>query len=791
MIRNYLKIAFRNLVKNKAFSLINILGLTIGITVCMMIYLFIMNEFSVDSFHKQGRNMYRVMRIYDPSKPATSYLSGPYAPALLNDYPNEIKKVVRVMATDGTIGVSDKMFSEKKLYLADAGFFTLFSFPLLKGDPATVLKDPASVVLTEATAKKYFGSDDPIGKVVELSKHLQLRVTGIAKNVPSNSHLNFDLVVPLSNYSKEDWFNVWVNNNFFTYVLLNKSTDEAQLEKGFPQFMDKYMGKDMARMGAKQGLTLTPLSDIYFESASDFDNVKHGDKKVVYIFLSIAVLILLIACINFMNLSTIRAVERSKEVGLRKVMGAMRNHLIWQFIGESILLTSISCIFSMALLQLCMPFYNQLLGYTLSMSWGAWPIYIFLLGVIVVVGFLAGSYPAFFLSAFSPIEALKGKLRLGKGGSLFRQAMVVTQFSISVFLIIGTIIIMNQMNYIKHKELGYEQEQTVIVPINNGDIYNNRNSFKNELQNSNSIASVSLASGEPGGFFDQHTFEAEGRNGQIWKSRTEFADFEFVKTLGLKIIAGRDLSGQYSTDTTDAVLINRTAAATLGFSPEEAVGKWVKNTVRDNSQRRIVGVVEDFNFLSLKENMDALVISPKEDWRVIIIKVKPGNIPSAIKTIEDAYGKVASGYPFEYSFLDQKFDELYKTDLRQQTILMVFSGLAIFIACLGLFGLASFTAAKRIKEIGVRKVLGSTAHGIVVLLSKDLLKPVLLATIIAIPAGYYAMNIWLQNFAYRIPLHWWIFVLAAAITISIALFTVSVKAVKAALANPAESLRAE
>ena len=791
MLKNYLKIAWRNLMKSKVFSFINILGLTIGITVCLMIYLFIMNEFSVDKFHKQGDNIYRVMRGYDPSKPRTSYLSGPYAPALLNDYPEEIKKAVRVMATDGTIAFGDKVFSEKKLYLADVDFFNLFSFPLLRGNPATVLKDPGSVVLTETTAKKYFGKEDPIGKIIELSKHLQLKVTGVAKNVPSNSHLNFDLVVPLSNYFNQDWFNVWVNNNFFTYVLLDAHVNKTQLEKRFPRFMDKYMGKDMARMGAKQDLALTPLSNIYFEPASDFDNVKHGDKKVVYIFLSIAVLILLIACINFMNLSTIRAVERSKEVGLRKVMGAMRNHLVWQFIGESILLTIISCMLSIALLQLCMPFYNQLLGYTLSMSWTALPLYLFLLGVVVIVGFLAGSYPAFFLSAFSPIEALKGKLGLGKGGSFFRQAMVVTQFSISVFLIIGTIIIMNQMDYVKNKELGYEQEQTVIVPINNGDIYNHRYTFKNELQNSTSIASVSLASGEPGGFFDQHTFEAEGRNGQIWKSRTEFADFEYVKTLGLKIIAGRDFSGLYSTDSTEAVLINRTAAATLGFTPEQAVGKWVKNTIRDKSRRRIIGVVEDFNFLSLKENMDALVISPKEDERVVIIKVKPGNIHASVETIKNAYSKVAAGYPFECSFLDQKFDELYKTDLRQQTILIIFSGLAIFIACLGLFGLASFTAAKRIKEIGVRKVLGSTTRGIVVLLSKDLLKPVILATIIAIPAGYYAMNIWLQNFAYRMPMHWWIFVLAAIITIGIALLTVSFKAVKAALANPAESLRTE
>lgn len=369
--------------------------------------------------------------------------------------------------------------------------------------------------------------------------------------------------------------------------------------------------------------------------------------------------------------------------------------------------------------------------------------------------------------------------------------MVVMQFSISVFLIIGTIIIVKQMNYVKNKELGYTKDQTLILPINNDDIYNHAYAFKNELQNSNSIASVSIMSGEPGGFFDVHSFHAEGRNGQIWKARTEFSDFEYVKTLGLKIIAGRDFSSQYTTDTTNAVLINRTGASDLGFTPEQAVGKWIQNTVRDNSRRTIVGVVEDFNFLSLKQKMDALVISPSQDWRVVLVKIKSGNILPGIKTIESSYVKVAPGYPFEYSFLDQKFDQLYRTDLRQQTIIMIFSGLAIFIACLGLFGLASFTAAKRIKEIGVRKVLGSSIHGIVLLLSKDLLKPVLLATIIAIPAGYYAMNLWLENFAYRMPMNWWIFMLAGVITIAIAVLTVSFKAVKAALANPAASLRSE
>lgn len=792
MFKSYLKTAWRNLMKNKMFSFINILGLTLGITVCMMIFLFIMNEFSFDNFHKDGNRIYRVMRgFYDNgSLRSVSYLSAPYAPALANDFKDEIEKAVRVNPTDGLVTINNRSFHERKIYDVDSDFFSLFSFPLIKGDPASVLKYPNSVVLTETTAKKYFGSvSNAMDKVIELDKSLKLKVTGIARDVPSNSHLYFDLIVPLSNYINRDYMKVWINNMMFTYVKLAPHVTQSQIDKQLPRFMDKYMGSDMKKYGFHFTLSLQPLKNVYFENAA-FDEVKHGDKTVVYIFLSIAVLILLIACINFTNLSTVRAVERSKEVGLRKVLGALRNNLVWQFIGESILLTTISCVLSVGLLLLCMPWYNQVLGYSLTVSWNALPIYLFLVGVIFVVGFLAGSYPAFVLSAFSPVEALKSKLKLGKGGAAFRQVLVVIQFSISVFLIIGTIIIIKQMSYVKNKQLGYNKEQTVVLRIDNNDIYNNMLQFKHELEGNSHVQSVSIMSGEPGGFFDVFQFDVEGHS-ERWRSRTEFADFEYVKTLGLKIIAGRDFSSQYPTDTTDAVLINQAAAANLGWTPEQAIGRWIQNTVRDSTKRRVIGVVNNFNFLSLKENMDALVISPAMDRRVALIRMKPGNLPSTLAAIKNAYSKAAPQYPFEYTFLDQKFDELYKKDLRQQTILTVFAGLAIFVACLGLFGLASFTATKRFKEIGVRKVLGSSVQNIVILLSKDLLKPVLIATCIAIPFGYYAMNQWLQNFAYKTTLHWWVFVLAAFITFGIALITVSIKAIKAAIATPVKSLRTE
>jgi putative ABC transport system permease protein len=792
MLKNYFKTAWRNLVKNKVFSFINILGLTIGITVCMMIYLFIMNEFSFDRFHKNNDSIYRVMRGFesDGKSGSVAYLSGLHVPALLNDFKGQIIKAVRVGENDNLFTVGTKSFHEKKELDVDTGFFSLFSFPLIKGTPTTVLKNLNSVVLTETTAKKYFGSvNDAMGKIIMLNKETPLKVTGIAKDVPSNSHLYFDIVTPLERYKDAGWMTRWINNGVYTYIQLTPNVTQVQIEKQLPAFVEKYLGSDLRKYGYKWSLSLTPLKDVYFDSTS-LDSIRHGDKIVVYIFLSIAILILLIACINFMNLSTIRAAERSKEVGLRKVLGALRNNLVWQFIGESVLLTTISCILAIILLAAVMPWYNELLGYTLNVSWNTLPVYLFFVGIIIVVGFLAGSYPAFFLSAFSPIQALKGKLKLGKGGASFRQVLVVVQFSISVFLIVGTIVITKQMSYVKNKQLGYNKEQTLIIPIDNGDIYKNLNSFKTELQTQTAVQSISGMSGVPGGFFDGQTFDVEGQT-EKWNANTEFADFEFVKTLGLKIIAGRDFSSQFPTDTTEAVLINKTAAAKLGWTPQQAIGKWIFNSTGDSNKRRIIGVVDDFNFQSLKQNVNALVISPAEDRRQILVRLKPGNLQTDIALVKNAYNKAAPAYPFEYKFLDQQFNDIYQKDIRQQTILSVFAGLAIFVACLGLFGLASFTATKRLKEIGIRKVLGSSVQSIVVLLSKDLLKPVLIATCISLPAGYWTMNKWLQNFAYKTDLKWWIFVLAALITLGIALLTVSTKAIKAAIANPVKSLRTE
>ncbi|MEO5681391.1 MAG: ABC transporter permease [Chitinophagaceae bacterium] len=793
MLKNYLLLAFNNFRKQKMFSLINMLGLTVGITCCLMIFLYILNEFSYDNFHKNGKDIYRAVRVANTNgeKREIPWLSPMYGPVLKNDFPDAVLQQVRIMPDNDLIVYKNASFNEKNIYLTDTNFFTFFNFQLLKGNPATVLKEPGSIVLTETVAKKYFGSEDPMGKLMSMNQKTVLKVTGIAKDVPVNSHLNFDMVIPLSIWSSEPWFNQWPNNGWFTYLQLNPATDPAQLSKRFPAFMNKYLGKYYAENGFKMDLKINPLKDIYFEGESPYDPVKHGSKKVVFIFMSIAMLILLIACINFMNLATARATERSKEVGLRKVMGALRKQLIGQFILESVLFTGIATLLAIALLQLLMPAYTSLLGYTLPAYWSNRWLYIFLIGVIIIVGLLAGSYPALLLSSFSPVDSLKGNLKTGTNGVLFRKLLVVFQFGISVVLIICITVIMSQMNYIKSTNLGFNKEQAMIIRLDNNEAGAKRNQLKAALERNPAVESVSLMSGEPGGFYDGHGFETEGKPGEKLLLNTEFTDFEYAKTLGLSFIAGRDFSAQFPTDSLHAVIINRLAATKMGYTPEQAIGKWVKNIMRDSVRRSIVGVVEDFHYMSLKQPIGCLIISPGSDKRLALLRIKTVNLQASIADIKKNYNSLIPAYPFEYSFLDEKFAQLYKSEVKQEYILRIFSVIAICIACLGLFGLASYTAIKRTKEIGVRKVLGSSVQNIVVLLSKDLLKPVLLGTLIAVPAGYYSMFKWLQGFAYRVPIHWWMFAAAAAVAVIIALATVSIQAIKAAMANPVKSLRSE
>lgn len=787
-------LAIKHLRKQKVFSVINILGLTVGITCCFMIFLFILNELSYDNFHKNGKDIYRVMRVGNNNgvRRDIPYLSPPYGPALVNDYPDAVKAQVRVMRDNDLISYQNISFNEKNICLTDQNFFQFFDFPLTNGNAATVLKDPNSIVLTETSAKKYFGNENPIGKVLQFNKDQQLKVTGVCKDVPVNSHLQFDMIIPLDllRPTQPDWFTQWPSNGLFTYVQLNPAVDPNKLEQRFPAFMDKYLGAYYASAGFKMGLAIQPLKDVYFTSDA-MDNVKHGNKKMVFVFMSIAILILIIACINFINLATARAADRSKEVGLRKVLGAVRKQLVVQFILESVLYAAIASVLSLGLLQLLMPAYSNLLGYNLPAYWSNPWVYVFIIGVIAIVGLLAGSYPALMLSSFSPIDSLKGKMKRGKGGAFFRKTLVVFQFGISVLLIISVVVIMSQMNYIRNTDLGFDKQQSMIVKFDNLDIMRSKQRFKNELLTIPAVKNVSMMSGEPGGFHDGYSFESESNPNEDYLFSTEFTDYDFVKTLGLKIIAGRDFSENFRTDSTEAVLINRNAATKLGYTPEQAIGKWIRNKSKDSLRRTIVGVLEDYHYVSLKDPIGPLVISVGTDRRLALIKLGTGNLPSTLTAIKKAYVDFAPSYPFEYNFLDERFDRLYKTETNQQTVLSIFSIIAIFIACLGLFGLASYTAVKKTKEIGIRKVLGSSVKNIVLLLSKDLLKPVIVGTLIAMPVGYYLMNKWLQGFAYRIDFHWWMFALAIVVAVSIALLTVGFQAVKAAIANPVKSLRTE
>lgn len=794
MIRNYLLLAVRNFRKQKLFSLINVLGLTIGILCCLLIFLFIRHEFSYDKFHKNGNNIYRVMResMTNGEKRGIPWVSPMYAKALVNDYPDAVKSAVRVMPDNDLVSYEHAFFNEKKILLTDSNFFQFFSFKLLKGDPASVLHNPLSIVMTASTAKKYFGDDNPIGKVVDFNKELRLTVTGIAADVPANSHLEFDMIVPISNWTNTPWFSQWTDNGLFTYAQLNPQIHPADLQKQFSAFMEKYLGEHYRQNGFKMDLGLYPLRDIYFEGENPFDKVKHGSKKMVYIFMSIAALILLIACINFMNLATARATDRSKEVGLRKVMGAVRKQLIGQFIFESFLFTTVASILALLLLQLVMPVYTDFLGYQIPSFWADGRVYMFIGAIILAVGLLAGLYPALLLSSFPVIASLKGKLKAGRSGAFFRKGLVVFQFGICVLLIVSVAIVTQQMRYVRNTDLGFDKEQSMIVRLDNNSIQRNRDLFKTRTEADPGVASVSLMSGEPGGFYDTYGFEAQGKPGEKLMLNTEFSGLEYAKTLGLKIIAGRDISGDFPADTLTSVIINRSAATVLGYTPQEAIGTWVKNITRDSLRRQVVGVVEDFHYSSLRQTIGPLVVSPQPgDRRLALIKLKSGRPEETIRRIGAIYATAAADYPFEYSFLDERLDQLYKTESRQEYLLMIFSIVAICVACLGLLGLASYTAVKRTKEIGVRKVLGSSVENIMVLLSGDLLKPVLAGTVLAIPAGYFIMQKWLMGFAYRVNIQWWLFAVAALIAIVIALLTVGVQAMRAARINPTVALRSE
>ena len=792
MFKNYLLTAYRNSLKNKLYAGINVLGLAIGITGCLFIILYVQHERSYDQFHEKKNRIFKVYRTTDrDGYGEIGPTSAPYAESLRNDFPQEVETAVRVMPRSGLITHGEKAFTGDNISFVGRDFLQVFTFPLIQGDPATALNEPSGVVLTAAMAKKYFGNQDPIGQTLEYENEYPMVVTGVLAPVPDNSHLEIDFLASVHLFEKEEWFTGWWNNNMMTYVLLKEGAEEATLESQFPAFMEKYLGADFERLGLRLGLTLMPVTDIYFAKDAKFDAwTKHGNRSMMYIFLAVALFILLIACINFMNLATARAARRSTEVGVRKTLGASRSNLIYQFFGESFLTTFVAMLVTVVLMTILLPLFNEFAEVNLALPLNTLAFPLFLLATVVGVGLLAGSYPALFLSAFVPVKALKGAQRSGTKGEYLRKGLVVFQFVISIVLMVAVLVVNQQMQFVQDQRLGFDKERVILLEIDNDELYNQRESFKDRLRQDARIAHISAASSEPGGFHDMYSFAVEGKEEEVVMN-TVFTDTDYLATMGLTLVTGRNFSPQRSTDTLEAIIINETAARSLDWSPEEALGKEITNPFSDSIPRRVIGVVEDYHFASLHNKIDPLAVMMSTDYRIIAIKTTAGPMAPVIDLVSDAWSDIVSQHPFAFTFLDESYDQLYRAEQKQGQIFTLFASVAVFIACLGLFGLVTFVAEQRTKEIGVRKVLGASVLQLMRLLTKDFAVLVIIALVIASPIAYFAMQQWLADFAYRVPLQPAVFLAAGLIALLIALLTVSWQSAKAALANPVDSLRSE
>ena len=794
MFRNYLKVAVRNLFRHKAYSFINVSGLAIGMACCILILLYVQDELSYDRFYENADQIYRLeanvkTRSGETGKwPATS---GPMAPTLLDDYP-EITQAVRIKPV-GTMLISYEKVScyEEHLLFADLSIFDVFTFPLIRGDPKTALQQPNSIVVTQAIAEKYFGNADPMGKLLRLDNKHDYIVTGVLQKVPSNTHLKFDFLASISSLNTLNdrvafLFNNWGSFMLSTYILLPEGYPPVQLEEKLSLFAEKVMAK-LTGAGFEFAFYLQPLTRIYIESESDI--------RTIWIFSAIGFFILFIACINFVNLSTARSANRAKEVGMRKVVGANRMQLIKQFLGESVLLSSIALLLSVALVELSLPTFNILSGKELAISYFDNKLFLFsLFAITLFVGILSGSYPAFLLSAFRPVEVLKGSLRTGLKSPLLRRILVVFQFVLSIILLIATGVVHDQLGYMRNKRLGFNKEQVVAMPIlKDPSLRKKYELIKNELLRNPRILNATASSQVPRSSFEGYVIRREGNEGSEAKMMGNlFVDYDFIETLGMELAAGRNFSKDSATDETKGFIFNESAVRELGWESSQAsIGKQIE---WDGWQkgRIIIGVVKNFHFLSLRHEIEPIVmILWPERFNFISVRIRPDDIPTTLALLENKWHEFAPGYPFEYSFLDDDFDKLYRAEDRLRKTFGCFSLLAIFIACLGLFGLTSFATEQRTKEIGIRKILGASVSGIVLLLSKEFTKLVIVSNLIAWPIAYYAMNRWLQDFAYRIHIGLGTFLLAGAIALAIALLTVSFQAIKAALANPVEALRYE
>ena len=813
MFKNYFKIAWRNLVKNKTFSFINIIGLASGLACFILIALYVTDELSYDRFNEKADRIYRINSdiVFGGNKLHLAVASDPMGAALKKDYP-QVEEFVRFFNSSGSklIKKGNEFIRENNISHADSTLFDVFTLPIIAGDPKTALNDPNTVVISESAAKKYFATTDVVGKSIETNDNNSTlyKITAVMKDIPHNSHFNFDMIFSMDNV-RYQWGN-FLSHNHQTYLLLSPGTDHKEFEKNFKQFINKYVIPQAAQFmevksmdefekaGNKLEYTLMPLTDIHLRSDRVPEMNVNGNIQYVYIFSAVALFVLLLACINFMNLSTARSASRAKEVGIRKVVGSEKGSLIKQFLIESILTTVISTLLAIAIAWLCLPWFNNLSAKQLLISDLLQTRYLaFLIALPLIVGLLSGLYPAFVLSSFNPIVVLKGKLSAGLKRSTLRNALVVGQFTTSIFLIAATIIVFRQLNFIQTKKLGFSKDQMLIVN-GTGALGNNRDAFKNEVSKFAGVKGTTYAGYIPvaGSSRNDVSFSTEATmtstnsvNMQVWN-----IDHTYIPLMEMEIVKGRNFSKDFGTDS-NATIINETAARLLGWN-DDAVGKKLYTYFQDQgsntlASREVIGVVKNFHFESMKENIGPLCFRLADNYWATAFKVNTTDIKELVSKIESKWKAMAPGMPFSYQFMDESFDNMYRVEQRTGKLGLTLAVIAILIACLGLFGLATYTAEQRIKEIGVRKVLGATISNIVSMLSKDFVVLVVIASVIAIPVAWWAMNKWLQDFAYRISIGWWVFAAAGIIALLIAVITVSSQAIKAALANPVKSLRTE
>jgi putative ABC transport system permease protein len=797
MLKNLFKIAIRSILKDKTYSSINILGLTIGITCSLFLLLYILDEVSYDRYHANAENVYRIVsNIKEPDNAFTWAVAQiPLADELKDNYP-EVKNAVRFFGTSRTMYKNDdKQFYEEDFYLVDSTVFDMFSYTFLAGDQNTALDEPFSVVLTQSIATKYFGNEPALGQTLQNQQGETFKVTGVMADVPFNSHFRFDALISRNTRPQVTQQTSWGGFGVYTYIQLPEGYDLSKMYAVFDKIIKERVNPIFEEVGIQVKYELQRITDIHLHSKIQDEAESGGDISYIYIFSAVAAFMLIIASINYMNLATARSANRAKEVGVRKVMGSQRAQLIYQFITESVLLAVSSLVLSLILIYALLPAFNELANKHLSFGEVMQPTVIFsLIGIVLFVGVIGGSYPAFYLSGFNPVVVLKGKLAAKGGSVFFRKSLVVLQFAISVFMLISTLIVFNQLSYMRNKDLGFEKSRVVRLDLSRGTMPN-APVLVERLKQSADIESVGRANASPGEGIGKLLMQVDDNEGKLVDRGVDLfvADYDFIKTMGMTIVEGRDFSRDVPSDTTFAVLVNEAMVKRMAW--DNPIGKrfLLGGGPNGPTERKVIGVIKDYHQNSLYDAIEPLIILRGDNLNYVFVKTREGDVRQSLASVEKAWKEVYPDQPFEYNFLDADFNSQYRADEKRSTIFTGFSGLTIVIACLGLLGLAAFTTEQRTKEIGVRKVIGASVAGLVTLVSREFFLLVGLGLVLAFPAAWYFTSDWLQNFAYRIELtaQWPTFILSALLAFVITMVTVGYHVVRAATANPVKSLRDE